>query len=232
MKQKPNILVVDDEQIIRDLFVKILEGARYKVVTAQNGEEAIEKAKETHFDIVFLDIRMPGKDGVETLREIRKLSPRSQVFMMTAFEVPKQVEDALAEGASGSLFKPFDVGQVTEIVKKRTAPLSKLPVRVDGEMLLLDTDEIFYVKAIDNGAEIHTQKDALWARFTLSELEKRLGLPPFFRTHRSFVVNLDKVKKVAPLSRASVVLVMADEKQTPVLVSRARTPQVKRLLGM
>lgn len=232
MQGKPSILVVDDEQIVRDLFVKILRGEEYRVVTAQDGEEAIEKVKKMPFDIVFLDIKMPGMDGVEVLKEIKELSPQTQVFMMTAFEVPRKVENALSSGASGSLFKPFDVGEVVDIVKRGRAPLSKLPVRIDGEMLLLDVGEIYYIKAEHNGAEIHTSKDTFWIRFTLNELESRLGQKQFFRIHRSYIVNLDRVKKVAPLTRTSVALIMDDERQSRVITSRTRTKQVKKLLGM
>lgn len=232
MKSKLKILVVDDEQIMRDLFVKILRKEEHEVVTAQDGKEAVKKIKENNFDIVFMDIRMPDMNGVETFGQIKKLSPKSKVFMMTAFEVPKEIEKALQEGARGCLFKPFGVDEVLQCVSEKKAPLSRLPVRVDDEHLLLDVDEIFYVAAKYNGSEIHTEKDNYWMRITLTDLEKRLGRANFVRTHRGYLVNLDKVRKIAPLSGDAVLLVMKDEKQSQVLVSRARTKAVKKLLGL
>lgn len=232
MKPKERILVVDDEKIMRDLFVRILRAEECDVVTAESGKEAIKKVKEIPFDIVFLDIRMPGMSGVDVFTEIKRISPNSKVFMMTAFEVPQQIEKALAGGANGSLFKPFHISEIEDIVKTRRASLSKLPVRINGEMLLLDADEIFFIKAIDNGAEIHTHRNTYWARFTLKELEDRLGRDKFFRTHRSYIVNLDKVRKVAPVTSASVALILGDEMQSQVLASRRKAQEVKRRLGI
>jgi CheY-like chemotaxis protein len=79
------ILVIDDEQGVRDAFELALEGCSYVVKTAASGEEGLTQARHQQFDLVFLDLRMPGMDGVETLRRLKKISPESQVYIITAF---------------------------------------------------------------------------------------------------------------------------------------------------
>ncbi len=141
MENPMKILVVDDEQVIRDLFTRILSIMKHEVTSVLSGEEAIKKAQEEDFDIVFLDIMLPGKDGVETMREIRKINPKIKVVMMTGFSVQDKVDTALAEGAYKALKKPFDIveikGAIDEILKTETKKGAKILV-VDDEKVIHD----------------------------------------------------------------------------------------------
>lgn len=79
------ILVIDDEQGVRDAFCLALEGSPYTVTTAASGEEGLEQARKQAPDLVFLDLRMPGIDGVETLRRLHRFCPEPPVYIITAF---------------------------------------------------------------------------------------------------------------------------------------------------
>ncbi len=108
---KKQILVVDDSQDIRDIIVQILDLEDYNVLTAVDGEEALEIIKSHRFDIVLLDIMMPGKSGMEVLAEIRS-SKDSQiknlpVVMITAKSLIDDIEAALSAGATSYIVKPF-----------------------------------------------------------------------------------------------------------------------------
>jgi two-component system response regulator HydG len=112
-----NILVVDDLKSIRLTLGGILEDEGYNVVLAENGYQAIEAAKQTPFDLVFMDIKMPGINGVQTFREIKKINPKAAVIMMTASSVEELIKEALDEGAYAVVYKPFDVEKIVSITK-------------------------------------------------------------------------------------------------------------------
>jgi len=116
--EKPNILVVDDLRSIRLTLGGILEDNGHNVVTVENGYQAIEAAGGTHFDVIFMDIKMPGIDGVQTYREIKKIDPKSAVVMMTAYSVEDLVKEALEEGAYAIIYKPFDIDRVIAIIEE------------------------------------------------------------------------------------------------------------------
>ena len=111
-----NVLVVDDDKGIRFTLEGIIEDEGYKVRGAEDGYQAIELVKEINFHWVFMDIRMPGINGVETYLEIKKISPESRVVMMTGFSVEELVNLALEEGVFAVLYKPLPVEQVLNIL--------------------------------------------------------------------------------------------------------------------
>ncbi len=80
-----NILVIDDEENLRESFVLALKDAGYQVDTAGTGEEGIEKERSKRYDLIFLDMKMPGMNGIEVLREIRKGNKETPIYIITAF---------------------------------------------------------------------------------------------------------------------------------------------------
>jgi DNA-binding NtrC family response regulator len=114
---KANILVVDDLKSIRLTLGGILEDEGYNVVMAENGYQAIEAAKQTPFDLIFMDIKMPGINGVQTFREIKRINPEVVVIMMTAYSVEDLVTEALEEGAYAVVYKPFDIESIVSIIE-------------------------------------------------------------------------------------------------------------------
>lgn len=118
MSDKKSILVVDNEQSIREILGNVLKGRGYNVVMAEDGYKAIDKVKKVSFVITFLDIRMPGINGVETLKEIKKISPETRVAMMTGYPDKNLVKEAIKQGAYTVIYKPFDRKKVITIVEK------------------------------------------------------------------------------------------------------------------
>lgn len=113
---KESVLVVDDDKGMRFTLEGIIDDEGYAVSSASDGYEAIELAREISFDLVFLDIRMPGINGVETFLELKKIIPDSRVVLMTGFSVEALVKQAKDEGVLAVLYKPVPVHQVMEIV--------------------------------------------------------------------------------------------------------------------
>jgi len=115
---KACILVVDDNIGLCKSMRLILGHKGYAVTLAGDGPEAIEKVKEEPFDIIFMDIKMPLMDGVETYRRIKKIRPEATVMMMTAYTVEDLVQQALEEGAYGIIYKPLDIEKVVALVEE------------------------------------------------------------------------------------------------------------------
>ena len=119
---KPKILVVDDQRGIRLTLSAIMEHQGYDVTEAEDGYQAIEAVTRQSFDLVFLDIKMPGINGVQSFREIKKISPGSAVVMMTGFSVEDLVKEALDEGARTVIYKPFQVEKVLSLIESFVTP--------------------------------------------------------------------------------------------------------------
>ena len=114
--KKNNVLVVDDNKDFADVFCDILRANEYNAESCYGGIQALEKAGKTDYDIMFLDIRMPGMDGVETLRQVKKVSPGTRVIMMTGYSVDEMVHKALEEDASDIIYKPFEIDKVLGLI--------------------------------------------------------------------------------------------------------------------
>ncbi len=118
MESKGNILIVDDNISQCKTMSFILGRMGCGVTTANNGPEAIKIVKENPFDLIFMDIKMPVMNGVETYKKIKEIRPGVKVMMMTAYAVEDLVQEALREGAYGIIYKPVDIEKVVEIIEK------------------------------------------------------------------------------------------------------------------
>jgi two-component system response regulator HydG len=117
MDDKASILIVDDDVGMCETLFDIMEDRDYRPTIASNGYEAIEKVREATFDTILMDIKMPGINGVETFKQIKKIRPEAVVVMMTAYAVEGLIEEALHEGACGVLRKPLDVKKMIELIE-------------------------------------------------------------------------------------------------------------------
>jgi len=111
-------LVVDDEKGVVDELKELLEMRSYRVYSATSGEQALLIMKKENPNIVILDILMPGMDGIEVLRQIKKTHPKTRVIMLTAVEDEGMKKMATSLGASGYLTKPYSFEEVISISRK------------------------------------------------------------------------------------------------------------------
>jgi two-component system, NtrC family, response regulator HydG len=115
---KAKILVVDDEPSHRRMLEAVLADEGYDIYQAQDGRQAIERIQEQFYDLVLMDVRMSGVDGIEALKEIREFSPAIPVIMMTAYASVDTAVDALKSGAYDYLTKPLDIDELKILVAK------------------------------------------------------------------------------------------------------------------
>lgn len=114
--KKPSVLIVDDEPNIRDVFREFLEEEGYQVLIARNGQEALSTMELNRPDLVFLDIQMPGMNGVEVLRSIKETYPETKVVMISGYATVETARKTLKMGAFDYVVKPVDLRHLEEIV--------------------------------------------------------------------------------------------------------------------
>jgi len=131
MDDKAGILIVDDDVGMCETLSDIMEDKGYRTIIASDGYEAIQKVKEMDFDVILMDIRMPGMNGVETFKQIKNIQPDAAVVMMTAYAVEDLIKEALLEGAYGVLYKPFDMERMIGLIEG---------VKEGGAVLVVDDD--------------------------------------------------------------------------------------------
>ncbi len=118
MREDARILIVDDEPLIRLSLTEWLKEENYFTHAVEDGPGAVEAVRREPWDIVLLDLKMPGMDGVEVLREIKKIAPQTTVIMMTAYASVASSVQAMKEGAYDYIVKPFDVQELTLLLKR------------------------------------------------------------------------------------------------------------------
>jgi len=113
---KANILVIDDEEVIRALFKGTLEELGHRVITAKTASEGFELVKQQDLDLVFLDLKMPGMDGAGLFRQIKIIKPRLPVTIITGYPDSGMMVRALAQGPFGVMNKPFGESDIIAAV--------------------------------------------------------------------------------------------------------------------
>lgn len=131
---KTSVLLVDDNINLVKSMSFILKHKGFDVDIAPNGYEAIDRVNERKYDIIFLDIKMPYIDGVETYKRIKAINSNSVVMMMTAYSVEEMIEEALKEGAHGIIYKPVDIEKVVSQIRNVTKK------KKGGLILIVDDD--------------------------------------------------------------------------------------------
>lgn len=115
---KPRLLIVDDEEMFLEYLSKRLINRKYNVTTCLTGEEALERVRNHDFDVIILDVLMPGIDGIEALREIKNLKPLTEVIMLTGHASPESGIEAMRLGAYDYFRKPCDTEDLVSKINK------------------------------------------------------------------------------------------------------------------
>jgi two-component system, LytTR family, response regulator len=231
-------LVVDDEAPARSELRYLLgEAGGVEVVgEASNAVEAIQLIKAIPYDVIFLDIQMPGLSGVQLAEALSGLQRPPAIIFVTAHG--EHAVKAFEVRAKDYLVKPVDIDRLKEAISRLTPVAEQAPARVDripvekaGKKLLVSVDDILYVMAKDDYSYLHTPTDRYLSTMSLATLEEKLEPSGFFRVHRRYVVNLARVQEVVPMYGGTLLLTLSDGgAQIP--VSRRRVPALKKALGL
>lgn len=247
-------LVVDDEALARDELVYLLRDFPQVEVmaTAANGLEAVDLVLKLDPDIVFLDVQMPGLDGVGVVHRLRERDHDLPYFVfVTAFD--QYAVEAFRLEAMDYLLKPVEKDRLAETIERArrftheraketlpaellarpAAPRTKLLVRKDNRSYIVDSDDLVYA-TIDSGqiTLVTTTIEGLSNFKTIEELQAALNRDTFWRVHRSYLVNINRIKELVPWFRSSFQIRMDDKRQTEIPVSRVQTKRLRELLHL
>ncbi len=250
-------VIVDDEQLARDELAFLLKSAGDVEVVAQgkNGVEAVNLIKEHSPDLVFLDVQMPGLDGFAVIKKLMdKKVPLPQIVFATAYD--QYAVKAFEVNAVDYLLKPFDKQRVAQSVRKAKQRLessaapagrleelirtleqkpgpSKVLIKAVGRLFLVDQKDICYASIEDGVITVVTaQMEGQSNCRTLEELLGSLDQNLFWRAHRSYLVNINRIREVVPWFKSSYQLRMDDKKQSEIPVSRAQTKRLRELFRL
>ncbi|HEX3104214.1 MAG TPA: LytTR family DNA-binding domain-containing protein [Terriglobales bacterium] len=253
-------LIVDDEQLARDELAYLLKNIGDVEVVAQgkNGLEAVTLIREHNPDLVFLDVQMPGLDGFGVIKKLldKKIALPKIVFS-TAFD--QYAVRAFEVNAVDYLLKPFDRKRVAQSVERARSmagangpadkldalvrmlesqkpQTSKILLKAVGRLFLVNQKDICFASIEDGIITVVTSglngMEGQSNCRTLEELLDSLDPDLFWRAHRSYLVNINRIKEVVPWFKSSYQLRMDDKKQTEIPVSRAQTKRLRELFGL
>ncbi|MDD2574017.1 MAG: LytTR family transcriptional regulator DNA-binding domain-containing protein [Bacillota bacterium] len=245
------VLIADDEAPAREeLSFLISRLAGFQVIgVASSGSQAVFLIKELHPQVVFLDIQMPGLNGLEVSKALASLDPKPLIVFVTAYD--EYALNAFDVEAVDYLLKPVSddrlfktAKRLKELLQPRLADriktllsdrekelnLKRIPVEKNGRIRLLEPREILCFFADQGYIIARTGAGDFITNFTLNELEERIERNTFFRCHKSYIVNLDYIKEIIPWTYSSYKLIMHNNDEIP--VSRQKSKDLATMLGL
>jgi two-component system LytT family response regulator/two-component system response regulator LytT len=247
-------ILVDDEKLAsEELAYQLKEFPDIDIIaTASNGLEALKLIQDLEPDLVFLDVQMPGLDGMGVIRKLREQDiPLPYFVMATAYD--QYAVEAFRWEALDYVLKPVDKERLTVAVERarkavsdrsKAAPVepaspkpalqrSKLLVRSNQRNFIVDAQDVVYA-TIDDGliTVVASNLEGQSNYRTIEELQSNLDPDTFWRVHRSYLVNIHRIKEVIPWFKSSFQLRMDDKKQTEIPVSRVQTKRLRALLKL
>ena len=254
-------LLADDEALATDeLSFLLKEFPALEIVgTAANGPEAVAKIQDLEPELVFLDVQMPGLDGMGVIRKIRAWSAENAVdpphfILATAYD--QYAIEAFRLEALDYILKPIDKDRLSEAVERAQRTIAeknraaeeraeaaaparpalqrtKVLVRAAAHNYIVDAADVVFA-TIEDGliSIVTTQFEGISNYRTIEELQSNLDPDVFWRVHRSYLVNINRIREVIPWFKSSFQLRMDDKKATEIPVSRVQTKRLRALLKL
>ncbi len=221
------VLIADNERLARQRLLSLLEEEDDVQVVGEcsDGAAAYEFLKSRPVDVAFLDIEMPGQNGLEALTASTG-APQPLIVFITAFE--QYAVRAFEANAFDYLLKPYLDERLRNtltrlrghlaLLGKKSVPVNlcnsadgdveRIPIKANGRIRLLKTDEIDWIEAEHNYVRLHTRGAAHLIRETMTALEAKLNSRRFRRIHRSTIVNVERIKEIQPWFRGDAIVVL------------------------
>ncbi len=213
------VLIIDDDVGMRLILKKIIEKTEgFELVgEAESGETGLGLVEALSPHIVFLDIEMPGMGGIECAKRITDIAPKTFIIFATAHE--NYMPEAFEVYASDYLIKPFKIDRILTtlqrikeiFINKESAvvhtpqitrdSLSKLIIKSKEGISFIDSKDIIFIERENRYTLIHTLTESMTTSEGLSEIEERLDKALFFRSHKSYIINLSMIYKIYPYGR-------------------------------
>ncbi len=249
-------VVVDDEQLACDELSYLLKDFPEidVIATGSNGLQAVDLIRNLEPELVFLDVQMPGLDGTGVVRRLREkdIDPPHFIFV-TAHD--HYAVEAFRLEATDYLLKPVDKGRLAEtidrvrrVIQEKKAPAESVPaarpasvgpqrtkllVRSQSRHFIVDANDLIYATIDDGLITLVTPNLEGHSTYrTIEDLQANLDRELFWRVHRSYLVNINRIKEVVPWFKSSYQLRMDDKKHTEIPVSRVQTRRLRELFKL
>lgn len=223
------------------------------IATASNGLEALQMIEDLEPDLAFLDVQMPGLDGMSVIRKLHEKDiPLPHFVMVTAYD--QYAVEAFRVEALDYLLKPVERERLAETIERarklitdrtKAAPLetpaparpalqrTKLLIRSQQRNFIVDSQDVIYATIEDGLITVVASNVEGQSNYrTIEELQSNLDPETFWRVHRSYLVNIHRIREVIPWFKSSFQLRMDDKKQTEIPVSRVQTKRLRALLKL
>ena len=247
-------VVIDDEQLARDELTFLLKEFPEIEITgsAADGLQAIGLIERVEPDLVFMDVQMPGLDGMGVIRKLRETSDALPHFVfVTAYD--HYAIEAFRMEAMDYLLKPVDKSRLGETLQRAARLVSegarsaaelphpprpalqrsKILVKSAGRSFIVDAQDIVFATIEDGVITVVTAAHEGESSYrTIEELQSNLDPDTFWRVHRSYLVNIHRIKEVIPWFKSSYQIRMDDKKGTEIPVSRVQTRRLRALLKL
>lgn len=248
------VLIIDDDEGMRLVLRKIIgktEGFEL-VGEAGSGEAGLELVESLSPHIVFLDVEMPGMGGIECAKKITEISPKTFIIFATAHE--NYMSDAFEVYASDYLIKPFKVDRIRTTLERirdifsnreededhglKKAPpasgrdgLAKLVIKSKEGISFIDCKDIIFIERENRNTIIHTTDEKIVTSEGLSEIEEHMDKALFFRSHKSYIINLSMIYKIYPYGRWTYTVKLKNT-QKDALLTHDRYEYLEKLFNM
>ncbi|MCM8900664.1 LytTR family DNA-binding domain-containing protein [Caldicoprobacter algeriensis] len=232
------VVIVDDEKYaLQELKYLLNQYSDFEICgEADSGEECIKLVDEQVPDVVFLDIHLNDKNGVDIAHEIRKKHRDIHIVFATAYD--NYAVNAFNLDAVDYILKPFEDERIAETVKRLKSRVKPhllpgvITVWKNDRMVVLDHKDIVYCCTSGNKTEVKSFKGEFTSNLTLATLEQKLQQYSFLRTHKSYLVNLEHIKEIVPWFNYTYMLVMKGYEKDEVPVSRSYMKKFKNVMGI
>ncbi|WP_294704104.1 LytTR family DNA-binding domain-containing protein [uncultured Fusobacterium sp.] len=235
-------IIVEDEFPAREelkYFISNHEGIELEK-EFDNPVDALKFIQNNQIDIVFLDINMPEIDGISLGKIISKLNSNLKIIFITAYR--EYAAEAFEIKAFDYLLKPYSEQRIKEVLTNLTTlksnelikennKINKITVSLGEKMIVLSIDEICYIEIVEKESIIYTETTHYTSKLKLSKWEEILPKNKFYRTHRSYIVNLDKIREIEPWFNGTYILKIENTK-AKIPVSRNNIKEFKELLSI
>lgn len=242
------VMLIEDEAGIRLFLKKIIEKQGQFQVVAECDEltESVIQFRRRQPEVVFLDIGIKGQSGIECAKILTELNPKVKIIFATAHA--EYMPEAFELYAFDYLVKPFDVERVCRTLE-RIAAMSlsehyeqeekvvsqehrqnKLLIKGKESMSFIDIPDIILIQRENNATVIYTEKDSYVTSASMAELEKKLDPEQFLRSHKSYIINLSRIRKIEPYGRWTYVVHFQGRKEDALLTAEKFEEIKKRFL--
>ena len=240
------VVLVDDEKLALDELSYIVAQVNYIKIVGQftDASEALQFVCVEEPDLVFLDISMPGISGIAFIEKLNSIGIKSKVIFATASD--EYAVKAFEQDAVDYVLKPYEPDRIFKALVKakracesvspfsefsKSKVLSKLPIWKGEKVVFVDVEDIVYMEIVQNHVKIYTDHDVYEMNECMSALEEKLPKNIFFRSHRSFIINLTKVGEASPYFNHTMMVKMKNRLEE-IPVSRSFVKQFKQMLNI